>query len=167
MKRYAIIGLFSVFGLALTSPLAAQPYPPEVLGEVAVSDSTIVCGAESITVTGTAWAPGETVSILFDGAQLTTAVPNAQGSFSVTVAIPDATLGVHTLRATQESAAAGQVSGEASITCVAAAGAAVGDGGLADTGAAIATWMVIAFGLLLAGGGILYAGRRRKASSAL
>lgn len=165
MRRLTAIGLMSMMFLALGSPLAAQQYPPEVLGEVAVSDSTIVCPGD-VTVTGTAWAPGEEVRILFDGSQIATVVPNAQGSFSVTVTTPSASLGPHTLTAVQESAADGTVSAQSSITCVGAEGvAAVGDG-LADTGAAIAMWMAIAFGLLLAGGAILFVGRRRRTNAA-
>lgn len=166
MKGYAALGL-TLFALALASPVAAQQYPPEVRGEVAVSDSTLVCPGDSVTVTGTAWAPGEEVRILFDGTQIATVVPNAQGGFSVTVTTPEASLGLHTLTAIQEAPAEGQITAEASITCVAAAAEAapgVGDG-LADTGATIATWVAIAFGLLLAGGAILLAGRKRRASA--
>ena len=160
MKRSAPIGLMTILALGLTGPLAAQDYPPEVLGEVTVSDSTVVCGAQSIAVSGEAWEPGTEVQIQFDGSTIATVTPDGTGSFSTNLAIPDAELGDHTLRAIQQSETAGEVSGQASITCVAA-----GEAGLASTGASIAMWVFLAVGLLLAGGAALLTGRRRRANA--
>lgn len=159
MKRSVAVGLFTVVALALAGPLAAQDYPPQVFGELAVSDSTVICGAQSITLNGTGWLPGEAVEIVFNPT-LATTVADSNGNFSVNVAIPQASLGDHTLTAIQLAGQAGEVSGSASITCVSSAG-------LAGTGANIATWVAIAVGLLLAGGAALLTGRRRKATADL
>ena len=158
MKRYVGIGLITILALAFAGPAAAQDYPPEVLGEVAVSDSTVVCGAQSIEVTGDAWEPGTEVEIQFDGDPIATVTPDGTGSFATTVDVPDASLGNHVLRAVQQSETAGTVEGQATITCVEATA-------LAGTGASIATWVFLAAGLLIAGGAMIVVGRRRRVSA--
>ena len=155
MKRPTTLLMVSAFAFAFAGPAAAQDYPPEVFGEVSVSDSTVVCGAESVTVTGEGWVPGEEVRILFDGSQVGSATPGSDGAFEVTVDIPGAELGDHELQAIQDTEAEGRIEGSASVTCVEAAT-------LAATGANISVWLAIVAGLLVAGGAALFAGRRRK-----
>jgi hypothetical protein len=122
-----------------------------------VSDRTIDCGADSFTVSGSGWAPGQTVQIFFAGDQVGSATPDAQGDFSVQVDSPDAPSGTHTLRAEQ-----GGNSASAQVTCTGdgAVGAA-GAGGIAFTGANIMTALLILIGLLAAGALTLAYGRRR------
>lgn len=156
MKRIVTILMVSAFAFAVTGTAAAQDYPPEVFGEVAVSDSTVVCGAQSVAVSGSGWAPGAEVKIFFDSSQIGSATPDAQGDFETTVNIPNADLGEHALRAEQEAQGNDPaIEGEASITCVQSAG-------LAATGANISVWLAIVAGLFVAGGAALFAGRRRR-----
>ena len=164
MKRTIGIAVCAVALSALVaSPAAAQqpPYPPTVLGEVVVSDQTIDCAAgQPVRVSGTGWQSGQTVTITWDGQQIGSATPDADGSFSVTVTPPAGEAqGQHTLAARQGSRTA-----TAEVTCVtgAVAGGAGGDGGgFAFTGANITVGMLILAGLLVAGALTLAMGRRR------
>lgn len=147
-----------LLGLLVAAPAAAGDYPPEVFGEFSVSDSTVVCGDESITVSGEGWLPGEPVEIQFDGSTIETVTPNNQGDFEATVSIPSASEGDHKLTAVQAGGEQrGEIAASATVTCVLGTQA-----GLATTGANISVWLAIVAGLFVAGGAALFAGRRRK-----
>ncbi|MDQ4005711.1 MAG: hypothetical protein M3135_05350 [Actinomycetota bacterium] len=154
----ALVILMSGPALGGPSPYPASPSPspsPGVQGTVTVSDRTIDCGSDSLTVSGRGWNPGQQVTISFAGEQIGTATPNAQGDFSAQVVPPDAPSGEHTLRAEQ-----GPNQATASVTCTdGAVGAAGAGGGIAFTGANILTAVLILAGLLIAGVLTLRAGR--------
>jgi len=150
----------------------AQTYPPQVAGELLISDATIDCRAgEPITVSGTGWQANETVQILLDGQLIGSATPDSAGAFSTTVTPPaGSSTGEHRLEGRQ-----GSRSASATVTCVGGAvsrggggdvGAAGGTqggvaGGVAFTGANITVGLLILVGLLAAGGLTLALGRRR------
>ena len=162
MKRTVGIAMCALVLVALVAgPAGAQqpPYPPEVLGEVVVSDQTIDCAAgQAVTVSGSGWQAGQTVSITWDGQQVGTATPGADGSFSESVTPPaNAAQGEHTLAARQ-----GSRSASARVTCTTSAVAGgAGGGEFAFTGANITVGMLILAGLLIAGALTRAMGRRR------
>lgn len=159
MRATLKIAAVTALALTLGAPAMAQTYPPEVLGTVTVSDQAIDCGNEPLTVSGSGWAPGQQVTISFAGEQIGTANPDAQGDFSAQVVPPDAPQGEHVLRAEQ-----GAQSATARVTCV-SGGVAGAGGGIAFTGANIATAALILLGLIAAGALTLAAGRRRSRSA--
>jgi hypothetical protein len=174
----------------LASPAHAQPYPPTTSG-LTVSQSTVRAG-ESIVVAGSGAAPGATVVItltrvssaaLGAGAPVVAAGPGmarmlaavrplaqgavvlgrttaaGDGSFRITVTIPAGTdPGVYTLAATS----GGEVLSVATIRVLAASAG----GALPFTGSDVAPGLAVGVGLILAGGVLLLAVRRRRRRTA-
>jgi hypothetical protein len=187
--RKVVSALALAAGLVLlATPANAQDYPPSPSEGLTVSESTVTPG-ESITVSGNGAAPGATVTITLTRvssslgaghrviaagpalARLVVAfLPLAQGSvtlgrttaeddgsFSVTVTIPlDTDPGVYTLSAIS----GGEVLSVATIRVVAASG------GLPFTGTDVVPGLAVGAGLIVAGGLLLLAVRRRRRSTA-
>jgi hypothetical protein len=187
--RRVVSALALAAGLVLlATPANAQQYPPTPSKGLTVSESTVTPG-ESFTVSGDGAAPGATVTITLTRvsstlgaghrviaagpalAQLVAASrPLAQGtvtlgrttaeddgSFSVTVTIPSSTdPGVYTLSAIS----GGEVLSVATLRVVAASG------GLPFTGADVVPGLAVGVGLIVAGGLLLLAVRRRRRSTA-
>jgi hypothetical protein len=172
----------------MATPANAQDYPPSADEGLTVSESTVTPG-ESITVSGDGAQPGATVTItltrvsssLGTGHQVVAAGPalarlvaasrplaqgavtlgrttaEDDGSFSVTVTIPSSTdPGVYTLSAIS----GGEVLSVATIRVVAASG------GLPFTGTDVVPGLAVGAGLIVAGGLLLLAVRRRRRSTA-
>jgi hypothetical protein len=139
--------------LVLTGPASAQEYPDAAV--ITVSDSSLACPSEDFTITGSGFLPGETVDIFFDSEQVATVEADSDGTFTVTIAAPDAPAGEHTVAAVGESGS----DDTATVTCV--TGAAV-----AFTGANISMGLILLAALVAVGAVALYAGRRRARSTA-
>lgn len=124
------------------------------------TDGTIVAGA-SITLSGTGFAPGSTVELVAYSTpvKLGEAVVLADGSFSATVTIPTTlTNGVHHLVATGVDPAGNVRNLVVEVTV--SGGTAV----LASTGFSTLPYLGTGAVALLAGGGLLFAARRRNAA---
>ena len=181
------IGILSAaIAVALVLPgVALAQYPPPEPASLQLSDQTINCGQEPVTISGSGWDPGQPVQITFDGVQIATATPNGDGDFSVTITPPEATAGPHTLQGTQ-----GENQATAAVTCFEPAPGPVGPPGpagppgppgppgpagepgadavpaaggeIAFTGANITVGLLILIGLIAAGAITLFLGRRRR-----
>ena len=94
-------GLAAALVLAVGGPALAQGYPPAE-ETLAVSTSVALPG-EPVTVSGSGYAPGTTVTITFESTPQVVGVvtADASGRFTAEVVVPpDATPGMHTIRAT-------------------------------------------------------------------
>ena len=137
---------------------AAYVTPPTV----SVSNQAPAAGS-SITISGSGFTPGETVTIRLDnGTHFPSVVANASGSFSEVLVLGVNLSGAHTITATgttsgRTSSIKIQVGGVGASAIPNASGT-----GLAFTGASVIGISALG-GLLLVGGGLmLLAGRRRK-----
>jgi hypothetical protein len=150
-----IIAVVTLAGPANAVGYANQP-------KVSVSNQAPAAGS-SITISGSGFTPGETVTIRLDnGTQFPSVVANASGSFSEVVVLGVGLAGAHTITAT------GTTSGHSASIKIQVAGVGASaipnasGTGLAFTGASVIGIGALG-GLLLVGGGLmLLAGRRRK-----
>ncbi|HYO17885.1 MAG TPA: hypothetical protein VES02_04365 [Dermatophilaceae bacterium] len=128
-----------------------------------VSDQTPAAGS-SLTFCGSGFQPGETVTIVLDnGTTYPSVTADAAGDFCTTIVLGASLSGTHTLTAT------GTTSGITASTTIQVLGVSANagptGGGLAFTGAAVIGIGALG-GLLLVGGGmILFATRRRKVNA--
>jgi hypothetical protein len=139
--------------LLLSGPASAQDYPDAAV--ITVSDTSLACPSEDLTISGSGFLPGETVDIFFDGEQVATVEADSDGTFTVTITAPDAAPGEHSVTAVGESGG----DDSATVTCV--TGAAV-----AFTGANISMGLILLAALVAIGAVALFAGRRRARSTA-
>jgi hypothetical protein len=153
VKRMALGAVAAAAVMLLASPAAAQ-YPD--VADIAVSDTTLACPGEDFTISGEGFLPGETVTIFFDGEEVASVTAGDDGTFTVTITVPDAAAGSHTVTAVGEESG-----GDASATVTCVAGAAV-----AFTGANISVGLILVAALIAVGAVALYAGRRRSRSAA-
>lgn len=155
--------LLTALGFAASA--SAAPYANQ--GTVSVSTTNPSVGG-TLTVGGSGFASGETVDLTLHSAvyQLGSTKADSSGSFSATVTLPSGVSGRHEIVAT------GVTSGVKAITSICigscstaagAGGAGSGGGGLASTGVAVAAIGGFGLILLIGGGMLLMAGRRRKA----
>lgn len=180
MPRVCVTLLATVAIMALATGTAFAQYPPPAGGGTTVSDATVAPG-ESLTVSGSGWQSGSTVTMtLFsDPVGLGTAAVSGDGTFSAQVEIPSSVSpGTHELQVSGTGAdgqprttstrlvvlgAQGGASGSASGSG-ASGSAGSGSSGLAETGRGAGTTAALALALLAVGGGVLLAARRRSAA---
>jgi hypothetical protein len=143
------------------------PFPSTVptsngpLSATGISSGTVTAG-QSVTVSGTGYAPYSQVSVLVYSTPtlLGSAEADANGAFSLTVTLPAGlAAGSHTLVAAGVDEAGNPRYLTMAITVAAATG---GPGGLAYTGASVALPVIGGLGALVLGGGLVLAGRRRR-----
>jgi hypothetical protein len=122
-------------------------------GGVTVSDPTPPEGG-SITVSGQGCTPGATISVSLDnGSTLATTTADSSGAYSVVVTLPSGVTGHHEIT----------VSGAG---CSGVEAIDIQSGGLATTGVAVIGIGAVGVVLLVGGGLMLLAGRRRKSAPA-
>lgn len=182
MPRVLATLLTVVATMALAAGTAMAQYPPPTEGGTTVSDATVEPG-EAITVSGSGWLPGSTVTLtLFsDPIDLGSAAVGADGTFSTQVVIPSSVSpGTHELRVSGTGAdgqprttstrlvvlgAQGGGGGSASGSGVSRSGVSgsgeSGSSGLAVTGSAAGMTAALALVLLALGLGVLLIARRR------
>ena len=144
------------------------PYPP-VTGTLTVSE-TVVEPGDTITVSGSGYAPNSSVTVTMERegggtpTPLGTFTTNSSGSFSGDVEIPETTaVGRYVMRA---SGSDGQCIGVARVLSAgftvraAAAAAAVGP----RTGTDVLPWLILAVAVIAVGGALVLVGRRRRGS---
>ena len=144
----------------------AAPYGSSSPG-VGVSDPG-PCSGSSTTLSGSNFAPGQTVTITVDGGSSGAATAGANGSFTQAVNLSAFGVGAHTVTASGSngSASASAVVKVVDCSAIDAAGpttvpAATANGNLAYTGAAVVGLGLFAGVALVVGLGLVLLGRRR------
>jgi hypothetical protein len=157
----AVLGLVALTFTTLATSAQAAPY---VNAASIALGSQVACTTD--TVSGAGFAPGAVALTLQPApVSLGSATADASGNFSKTVTLPSGTDGAHTIVATQGSVTA---SSAVTVDCSGsgAGGAGIstgGGGGLSSTGVAVLGIGSLGLILLLGGGVLLVAGRRRRA----
>lgn len=171
MKILGRMSLLFAFIAAISVPAAlvwAQDYPLQT-GDLQVDGGgggeVVLAPGDPVTITGGGFAPGSDVVITIESEPVvlgeTTA--DATGDFSTTVVLPAALpAGGHTIKATGDDARGGVLVLSQEVTVAGASG----EGGLPVTGVSGGDLLLVAGLLLLVGGGVLFAIRRRQAVSA-
>jgi titin len=172
--RIAAVAALAMVGLFWASPAFAYgPTGPSLGTNINVVNTTT--GGASITISGSNYQPGETVTLVLFSTPVTlgTSGPtDATGSFSMPVTIPTGTpLGAHTIVGTgnaigdSASTAITVVSASAGTAAVITPSSGTSGGSLAFTGSDIAALTGVGAISLALGGMLVFAGRRRRATS--
>jgi Fibronectin type III domain len=151
---------------AAEPPSGGLPVPPTVPasdGKLGSSGATATAmdRGERITLSGAGYAPNSTVTVIVYSVPhvLTTVVTDAFGAFTVEVVLPERLpTGRHTLVASGVDPLGNARTMTLPVTVK---GGAIGQGGLAYTGADIALPTIGGVAALVLGSGLLVAGRRR------
>jgi hypothetical protein len=159
-----LIVMFAMIIAVVTFAGSANAVGPYTIQPtVSVSNQAPAAGS-SITFSGSGFAAGEKVTISLDnGKQFPSVFANASGAFSETITLPAGVTGTHTITAT------GTTSGHSASIKIQVAGVGASGGttasgsGLAFTGASVIGIIALGVLLLVGGGLMLLAGRRRKA----
>jgi hypothetical protein len=165
MRIVAMVAI-SIGGVLWASPALA--YGPTAA--TLTSSTTTVCAGCSITLSGTGFQPGETITIQLFSTPVTLGSTTAdpQGAFTTTVTIPaDTTPGNHTIVATGLTSGitasfAIVVTGASTTGAVTPSAGTPSSGSLAFTGADIAAMAGVGAIALALGGMLVFAGRRRR-----
>lgn len=172
MRRATVISALTALLLMSAAPAFAQAYPPAAAS--CTVNVTAVSPGATISVDCGGWAPNSTVEFIVfsqEGRLLGTAQTDADGNLSVDVTLPsDLQPGDHTLRLSGANAQGEPQNVDIAFT-VEGDGAAQPDqpdqpdaaAGLPATGEDSVLFGALALGLFTAGGGALYAARRRNA----
>lgn len=150
MRRLGIVAATTALFLLVAAPAFAQ-YP----------DPTVSVRVAAGVISGSNWCPNSDVTLLLDGDQIGTAAVGSDGTFSVDFSPPSGTSpGEHTVRARG-------LEDDCSTPASATDTFVLGEEGVAFTGvngSRITLGVAIAIGLLVAGGLLLFAARRRRAA---
>jgi hypothetical protein len=119
----------------------------------------------TIVVHGQGCVPGGTVKVFFDGTLIGSGTANAAGRYNIKVTIPsNASPGSHTITVSGPGANCSGVEG-ISVTAPGSGGGS-NSGGLASTGVAVVGIGALGAVLLIGGGMMLLAGKRRNSKHA-
>ena len=169
MRRTGIvIAVLAAFGLFTASPGSAQTYPvPEP--SCHLSDTHVEAG-DTLVVSGFNWLPDSNVLLQMFSTAVTlgTAHTDSEGAFTKSVTIPaDTAPGQHTIRASGQDLNGEPVTVDCGVLVVeeeeGEGAPPAGGGGVAFTGTNVSLGLLILGGLVVAGLGLVVAGRRRKA----
>lgn len=130
-----VAALVAALVVLVGAPVLAQGYPP-ASETLSVSTSAALPG-QPVIVSGSGYAPGTTVTITFESTPRVVGVvqADASGRFTAEVVVPpDATPGMHTLRATGLGEDGGPRVISAAIMVMAPAGTVGGGGAAGDRG---------------------------------
>jgi hypothetical protein len=156
------------------SPSCSYPACQPTTAPVSSSSSSSTAGLEvsttnptaggSITISGTSCNPGATVTATLDtGDVIGTATVGNDGTFTITGTLPSGVTGSHTITTTG-GGSAHTCSGVLGVEISAPGGS--GGGGLASTGVAVVGIGALGAVLLIGGGLMLMAGKRRNSKHA-
>ena len=134
----------------IDEPSAPGDYPPTTL-----TCGATVLGDSQITVSGSGYVPGSTVTITLDGAPIGTATADENGSFTVVITLEGVGNGTHTIGCTD--VLGNQISNDFDIV-----GGVISDTAFTGTTLNVPLWMALVLVLLLAGVALLVIGRRRR-----
>jgi hypothetical protein len=163
----ALLGLVAVVVGTAAFGASAQAAPYIDQPTLSVSDQTPALGG-TLTVTGANYLPGAVVTLTLHTvvSTLGTATPDASGAFSTSVTLPAGVAGAHTI------VGAGSVPNDTASVAIVIGGSGAGGvsvgggsgGGLAATGVAVIGIGALGVVLLIGGGVLLLAGKRRRVS---
>ena len=162
-KRLGAAALATVVlvAAAVTSAAgSASAYPSGTNPQISLSHTSGSPG-DSVNVVGEHFTPHNTATLSFHSASIAlgTVNVNGQGGFTVTVTVPDVGIGTHTVHAVDNASG---ISADPAVFTITASGAGSAGGGLASTGVAVLGIALLGMVLLVGGGLMLLAGRRRK-----
>jgi hypothetical protein len=170
MKRLFAV-MVAVIGMVIAAAsigVAASAYPPGTGPTISTSTSTVPQGG-SLTVFGDNFSPNSdaVLSLHSTPVGLGTVHTDSNGQFSAQVTVPSTTSpGTHTIEALDMPT--GDIA-SATITVTAGGtgggGGGGGGGGVAETGVAVISIGALGLVLLVGGGLMLMAGRRRKVTA--
>jgi len=80
-----------------SSVSATTPFEIDLASELEISESTGNVG-DTVTVNGTCYAAGSTVTIYYDDVSVGTATVNSSGAFTKEITIPESTCGAHIIK---------------------------------------------------------------------
>ena len=161
----ALVGLFAALVAGLffaVSPAGA--YPGSTPAAVSVSTTTPAPGA-SLAISGSGFEPGETISLVFHSTptSLGSVTADSSGAFSTSVTIPAGASGSHEIVGTGlTSGAVATIALDVGGSSSSSSGS--GSSGLSDTGVAVIGIGAVGVVLLVGGGLLMLAGKRRKVS---
>lgn len=164
----ALIGLFAMIVATIGFATSASAYPAGTPATVGVSTTNPAPGG-TMNVSGSGFQPGETIGLTehSDPYSLGTTVASSTGTFSTTVTLSPDLTGSHTIVAVGRSSGTTATVAICVGSCTSAGGTGTnGGGGLASTGVAVIGIGALGLVLLVGGGLMLLAGRRRTNASA-
>lgn len=167
MRRlFATAVLVGLTAVGVQGVAGAQPYPPT--GPTVEVNPSAICPGDDVTVTGTGWLAGSTVTITSDPVVLGTATVAANGTFQGSFKTPTPLdVGQHSLTASGTASNDTAASAATTLTVRSCGGDGGGEGGaLAFTGSDSIGLLEIAIVLILIGTVLAVAVRRRRASLA-
>ena len=144
------------------APAAAVQYPPS--GNGLTVNKTNLAPGEALTLTGSGYTAGATITITIESTPLVlgTTVADGTGAFTTTVSIPTTfAAGRHTVKATGEGAGGSTIVLSAAVT-VASSGS-----GHPFTGANVGPPVLVGVGLILVGMVLIVTVRRRRSAMAV
>ena len=154
----AIIAL--VFAAVSFGGGAASAYPTGTAPSISLDHSSGPVG-DTVVVTGQGFTPNKSASLSFHSnpVGLGSVAVSGSGTFTKTITVPNVPLGAHEVVATD---VASNDTASAAFTVTGSGSGGTG-GGLANTGVAVLGIASLGLVLLVGGGLMLMAGRRRKA----
>jgi hypothetical protein len=168
MKRlFAVI--VAVIGMVIAAAsigVAASAYPPGTGPTISTSTSTVPQGG-SLTVFGDNFSPNSdaVLSLHSTPVGLGTVHTDSNGQFSAQITVPSSTTpGTHTIEAL-DTPTGDIASATITVTGGGTGGGGGGGGGVAETGVAVISIGALGLVLLVGGGLMLMAGRRRKVTA--
>jgi len=148
------VASFALFGSSLSGRAGAQVYPPTTTAPGGLIVPPSVAAGTAVTISGASCGANLPVTISFNGVVVTTTTTDASGNFSATFTVPANTPpGVYSVSATSSVCVLG-----AQVTVSAAGGNALAFTGSSGTSTAI----YVGLGLLVVGGVLVVAVRRRR-----
>ena len=169
----AFVVISMVFAaVSLGAGSASAAYPPGTNPSIALSKSSGLTG-DSVVVTGSGFSLNSSAALSFHSTavSLGSVSTSSTGTFTTTITVPNVAVGPHTISATdggtgQVASAAFAVTGQGALgSGGSGSGSGGGGGGLASTGVAVLGIASLGLVLLIGGGLMLLAGRRRKVSA--
>jgi hypothetical protein len=159
----AALAIVCMLFAAVAFSQSASAYPTGTEPQIALDHSSGPVG-DKVVVTGQDFTPNKTATLTFHSASIALGTVNvsSSGTFSVTITVPSDPIGEHVVIG--RDVASGQDSNAANYTITAGGtgGTGGGGGGLANTGVAVLGIAALGLVLLVGGGLMLMAGRRRK-----
>ena len=165
----AIGALFAAMLLLAGGSNAATTYPPPPPSSSSTSPVHVSGQARAggtIVVHGAGCVPGGTVQVFFDGTLIGSGTANAAGRYNIKATIPsNASPGSHTITVSGPGSSCSGVEG-ISVSASGSGGGNSSSGGLASTGVAVVGIGALGAVLLIGGGMMLLAGKRRNSKHA-
>lgn len=155
-----LLAVLAMIAAATTFAVSANAAPYATAATLSVSNQTPVEGG-SFVVSLSGFRANEGITLTLGSTVLATGTTDSSGSFSSTVTLPPGVTGQQTIVGTGASGDTSSVT--ITIGAASAAGSSGGSsGGLPDTGVAVIGVGVLGVLLLIGGGFLLIAGKRRR-----